>query len=86
MVLKRIVQLPDGFSIMRYKGKKYGVTRTGFNAGKSYKIFAEELGGTDFISLNYYVLEAGNQLNPCEMPAEKIMDFLMNHELLPDNS
>jgi peptide-methionine (S)-S-oxide reductase len=37
-----------------YKGKKYGISKSTFNQGKSFKLFAEELGGSDFISLNYF--------------------------------
>jgi len=82
MILEKIQYLPKGYSVVRYQDKKYGVTRTDFNQGKSIKIFAEELGGTDFISLNYYILASGNQLKPCEMPESKAINFLMNCELL----
>ncbi len=80
MLLKRIHNLPKAYSIVSYHGKNYGVTRTDFNDGKSYKIYAEELGGTDFISLNYYILTSKNLLKPCEMPVDKVIDFLMNYK------
>ena len=51
----------------------------GFDA---FDIGAEELGGTDYISLNLYDLTAGPGLYPCEMPAEKVIAFL--RDFVPD--
>jgi len=64
-----------------YRNKKYGVTRTDFNGGKSHKVFAEELGGKDFISLNYYVTKNSRHLKPCEMPVQKVIDFLNGYQI-----
>ena len=75
MILDKIMQFPEGYSFAVYKGKKYGVTRTGFNNGKSFKIFAQELGGNNFISLNYYITQLEDQLEPCEMPKQKVIHF-----------
>ena len=61
-----------------YNGKKYGVSKSVHNHGKSFKIFAEELGGKDFVSLNFYQTKNDNLLKPCEMPAEKVIQFLQN--------
>ena len=47
-----------------------------FNQGKSFKVYAKELEGSDFISLNYYLTKKDNYLKPCEMPAEKVIHFL----------
>lgn len=77
-----IINIPAGYSEVIYKDKKYAVTRTDFNNGKSLKIFAKELGGTDFISFNYYITSTENHLKPCEMPEPKVIDFLMNHQSL----
>lgn len=49
-----------------YKDEKYGITRADFNDGKSFKVYAEALGGTDFISLNYYMTQSSELLRPCE--------------------
>ena len=49
-----------------FQNKKYGVTRTDFNKGKSIKVYAEELAGTNFISLNYYITSKKELLKPCE--------------------
>jgi len=71
-----ISRIPKGYSEGIYNDRKYGITRTDFNAGKSLKIYAEELGGADFISLNFYQTESEDLLKPCEMPREKVIEFL----------
>ncbi len=81
MILNKLKQFPIGYSFANYLGKKYGITRTNFNQGKSFKFFAQELGGTNFISLNYYITPSGNSLKPCEMPIAKVFHFL-NHAII----
>ncbi len=78
MIIKKIRVLPIGYSEAFYQGKKYGVTRTDFNQGKSIKLYAEELGGKDFISFNYYITDKENLLKPCEMSKKKVIHFLNN--------
>ena len=80
MIKGRIQLLKPGYQVVIYRGKKYGVTRTDFNKGKSIKVYAEELGGSDFISLNFYMLNSGDRLKPCEMLEEKVLDFLTKYE------
>ena len=47
--------------------------------GRSQKLEAEELGGNDYISFNLYRLASGETLlKPCEMPAEKVIAFVMD--------
>lgn len=82
MLLLKIQGLPVGYSKVAYNSKKYGVTRTNFNDGKSFKIYAEELGGADFISLNYYISNNKESLKPCEMTEIKVIDFLNNYILI----
>ena len=77
MNLKNLIsRIPEGYSEGIYKDRKYGITRTNFNSGKSLKIYAKELGGTDFISLNYYSTKNAELLKPCEMPESKVIQFL----------
>ncbi len=76
-IKSQIEDIPMGYSLVMFKGKKYGVSRKDFNNGKSIKIFAEELGGKDFISFNCYFTKI-TQLKPCEMSENKVMDFLAN--------
>ncbi|WP_417443235.1 peptide methionine sulfoxide reductase [Joostella sp.] len=82
MIIESIKELPLGYSEVEYQQKKYGVTRTDFNAGKSIKVYAEELGGNDFISLNYYITSTAENLKPCEMPQQKVIHFLKNYKKL----
>ena len=76
--LEIINSIQEGFSIGTYKGEKYSILKNTFNAGKSFKIFAKSLSGNDYISLNYYVTSTKEWLKPCEMPEQKVVDFLMN--------
>ncbi|MEZ4795536.1 MAG: peptide methionine sulfoxide reductase [Flavobacteriaceae bacterium] len=75
--------IAEGYSEGIYNDKKYGITKTIFNKGKSIKLYAEELGGNDFISLNYYVTKDKDLLKPCEMPEAKVIDFVKNVKLIP---
>jgi len=78
MLIDKIQKLPLGFSVVEYNNKKYGVTRTDYNSGKSSKVYAEELGGVDFISLNIYITNKKENLKPCEMPEQRVIHFLNN--------
>lgn len=80
----KIILLPKGYSVGEFRGKRYGISRQTFNDGKSEKIYAEELGGTDFISLNYYLTSSKDLLKPCEMPAAKVREFLNEVRLLDE--
>ncbi len=81
-IFEKIQQLPEGYSEVMYEGKKYGLSRTTFNAGKSIKVFADQLGGKDFISFNYYITKGNHHMKPCEMPQKKVIDFLSHCVLL----
>lgn len=70
-------KLPFGGFTALYKGQKYSATREQFSGGKSEKLVAHELGGNDYISLNLYRLDSGNLLKPCEMPQDKVIDFVL---------
>lgn len=82
-IYEKIKTIPPGYSEVVYRGRKYSLTSTDFNGGKSLKVYAKELGGNEFISFNYYLTSTNDHLKPCEMPAEKVIDFLMNFQLLP---
>ncbi|MGR3514836.1 MAG: hypothetical protein ACU0GG_18910 [Paracoccaceae bacterium] len=72
-------RLPVGGYGATYQGNRYRVTKTIMAAGRSQKLEAEELGGADYISFNLYRLASGESLlKPCEMPAQKVMDFVLN--------
>ncbi len=70
--------LPTGGYGGTYQGKRYRITKTVMATGRSQKLEAEELGGADYISFNLYRLASGESLlKPCEMPAEKVMKFVL---------
>lgn len=75
---QRVLSIPQGYSVVQYRDKRYGLSRTDFSGGRSLKIYAEELGGADFISFNYYLTSKEPQFRPCEMPEQKVWDFVMN--------
>lgn len=82
MLIKRIKAIPLGYSNVLFENKKYAVTRSDYNKGKSIKVYAEELGGNDFISFNFYITNKMEKLNPCEMPEAKVINFVRNFLLL----
>lgn len=84
MILSLIQKIPEGYSEGIYRKRKYGISKKTFNKGKSFKIYAEELGGNDFISLNFYCTSEQELLKPCEMPKEKVLDFLKQVKLFFD--
>ena len=69
--------LPLGSFKGQAHGRTYLVTRSNHADGKSQKLVAKELGGADYISLNLYRLASGARLKPCEMPAQKVIDFVL---------
>ena len=71
-----LAALPDGTFYGRAHGRRYVATKSSFSQGKSIKLVAEELGGTDYISLNWYVLKTGPRLKPCEMAEAKVRAFV----------
>lgn len=72
-------RLPEGGYGGTYDGKRYRITKTLMATGRSQKLEAEELGGSDYISFNLYRLTGGEiLLKPCEMPEEKVLDFVLN--------
>ena len=59
-------------------GRRYRVVKSQMANGRSQKLEAEELGGTDYISFNLYRLASGETLlKPCEMPTEKVVAFVL---------
>lgn len=74
-----LAAIPLGTSRGTAQGRAYVTVRETFNSGRSTKLVAEELGGPDYISMNFYALTKGPQLYPCEMPAEKVIAFLRSY-------
>ncbi len=75
--------LPTGTFTGRADAKRYVASRQVLAGGKSHKLVVHELSGTDYISLNLYqTRNSGALLRPCEMPARKVVDFVL--ALIPD--
>lgn len=78
---RRIKKLSDGSYSVFYKGRRYLLSKETHLEGKLIKLYAKELGGRDFISLNYYPRPQNPLLKPCEMPKQKVIDFIINLSL-----
>lgn len=59
-------------------GRRYVAVKSGFAGRASQKLVAEELGGTDYISLNLYRTRNGALLRPCDMPEAKVIGFVLD--------
>jgi len=67
---------PDGACEVYYNRKRYLMRKQTLLKGRLIKLYAEELGGRDVVSLNYYETAATPLLKPCEMSAEKVIAFI----------
>lgn len=76
--LRAFDALPRGAYGATFQGKRYRIIKSILATGRSQKLEAEELGGNDYVSFNLYRLESGAVLlKPCEMPAEKVIAFVL---------
>ena len=82
--LRALDQIPTGTSYGTFEGRRYVATKSVCCRGKSQKLVAEELGGTDYISLNLYTPGSGPKLRPCEMSVAKVTAFVTG--FTPDHS
>ncbi len=76
-------RLPVGYSEVRYRDRRWSVTRTVQQDGRVHKLWAEELGGSGVVSANLYLTSAGEELRPCEMPASEVLDLLTGWRAIP---
>ena len=74
----KLLSLPNGANDVYYLGKRYLLRKETLLDGKLLKIYAEELGGNDVVSGNYYSSMKGGILKPCEMSEQKVIDFVLN--------
>jgi hypothetical protein len=80
--LNKLLHIPEGFSTGVYRGQRYGIIHSVENNRQVEKLFGENLCGEDHISFNLYRLASGQTLlKPCEMPAEKVQDFVVQVEI-----
>lgn len=78
-------KLPDGYSEGLFQGRRYGISKTTHAGGRGAKLYAKDLSGPDFISLNLYHLRTGDLLKPCEMPQAKVRAFVTGVQILRPN-
>lgn len=75
-VVRLVDRLPEGWSEVSWRDRRWGVTVVRSDDGRRRRVYAEELGGTGVVSANLYVTDGGEHLRPCEMPAEEVLAFL----------
>ena len=68
--------IPEGWTRAEVAGRAWGVTRATRAGGKVVSINAERLGATEQLGANVWITSEGPILRPCEVPAEKVMQFL----------
>ncbi len=73
-----LLALPNGANDVRYLGKRYLLRKVTLLNGKLLKVYAQELGGNDIVSGNYYPTIKNGMLKPCEMSDEKVIDFVQH--------
>ncbi len=74
----KLLALDDGSYDVLYCNKRYLLSKQTQLNGKLIKLYAQELGDKDFISLNYYPNIGNGLLKPCEMPEKKVIDFILS--------
>ena len=72
----KLLALPNGANDVYYQNKRYLLRKETLLDGRLIKIYAKELGGNDVVSGNYYPTLKDGMLKPCEMPDEKVVDFV----------
>lgn len=73
-----LAKLAGGYSEGRVQNRPWGVTVKRSADGKRIWLYGEELGGTDVVSFNLYVLSGASlALKPCEMSSSKVVDFVL---------
>lgn len=71
-----IQAIPEGWSRVEIDGHSWAVTRTTRAAGKVVSVDAEQLGAVEQFGANVWITSDSVILRPCEVPAEKVMQFL----------
>ena len=74
----KLLALPNGANDVYYLGRRYLLRKETLLDGRLSKIYAEELGGNDIVSGNYYPTLKDGMLKPCEMSDKKVLDFVMS--------
>ncbi|CAA6802116.1 MAG: Unknown protein [uncultured Sulfurovum sp.] len=76
----KLQALANGANYVVYNKKRYLLIKETLLNGKLLKLYAEELGGNDVVSGNYYPTIKSGTLKPCEMSDAKVIDFVLRAE------
>ena len=80
--LQPFLELDSGYYKVSYRDRSWGLRVDVSSNGRRRKLYGEELGGTDHVSCNFYLLgDKAPLLKPCEMPAQKVLDFISGFQL-----
>ena len=78
--VERFLALPEGHHRGACDGRRYALTVARSADGRRHRLWAEELGGPDRVSLNLFLLCDGRALlKPCEMPEAKVIAFVLGY-------
>ena len=71
-----LTTIPEGWSRTEVAGQAWGITRTTHAGGKVISLNAERLSDAEQLGANVWITRDGPILRPCEVPAEKVLQFL----------
>jgi hypothetical protein len=71
-----IQAIPEGWSRVQIAGQPWAITRITRARGQVISVDAERLGDTEHLGANVWITSEGTVLRPCEVPEEKVMQFL----------
>jgi peptide-methionine (S)-S-oxide reductase len=78
----KLLELPDGANDIEYISKRYLLRKETLLGERLIKIYAEELGGKNIVSGNYYPTIKRGTLKPSEMSDKKVIDFILRATVL----
>jgi len=73
-----LAAIPEGASRRCWQGRPYITSKQTLQDGRLVKLYAEALDAKDHVSFNLYRLEKSDELRPCEMSDQKVIDFVQN--------
>lgn len=79
--MQNLDALPTGYWRGVFRNAPWSMTLERSSDGRRLKLFGEHLGGDDHVSFNLYFVNGKPRLKPCEMPAEKVIDFVLEFEI-----
>nr|WP_244441801.1 hypothetical protein [Rhizobium grahamii] len=77
-------QLPSGYMEGNFEGRRWSATVRRSADARRMWMLAEELGGNEIVSFNWYQLSDGHGiLKPCEMSVSRVVDFILGFRIDP---